>query len=403
MSSPTSGAPRTTPPGPSSTSSPRKDESTNLFPYLPPYTPPRTGLLSYLPSSLVPYAELMRLHRPAGYYAFYFPHLFGTLYASAILPSLSAQSLSSGPTILTPSSQSLIPLLLRANLFFLPGCLLLRGASCSWNDTVDIPYDRRVARCRHRPLARGALSANAAHAFTIAQSLLGIGLTLIPLNSAVRLPASLLGVTMAIYPFCKRVTHYPQIVLGFSLALGQFVGAAATGLDPVSLISRAWQNGGIGLGGWGLSGDRGREGQIGTAMIYFYGANVLNTIIYDAVYAHQDLADDVKAGVKSVAVAWREKTQPVIMGLAAAEIGLLTAAGYFSGFGSGYFGFAVGGTAAVLGTMVTDVRLDVPESCAKWFGYLLWGTGATISIGLGWEAFGSLGWRDVVDGTKAVW
>ena len=127
----------------------RANSEVSRFLNLPPCHPPDAGFISYLPLSVVPYAELMRLHKPAGYYAFYFPHLFGTLYASAILSPMLELSL-----------------LLRRNLLFMIGSLLLWGAACSWNDTLDADYDRQVARCRHRPVARGAVSPLAANLFT---------------------------------------------------------------------------------------------------------------------------------------------------------------------------------------------------------------------------------------------
>ena len=84
------------------------------FPDRPSYKPPAGRLLSLLPTSMVPYTELMRLHGPAGYYAFYFPHLFGTLYASVLISPVPA-----------PSQ------LFRANILFIIGSLFLRGAACS--------------------------------------------------------------------------------------------------------------------------------------------------------------------------------------------------------------------------------------------------------------------------------
>ena len=220
----------------------RADSEINRFPNLPPYQPPDAGFVSYLPLAVVPYAELMRLHKPAGYYAFYFPHLFGTLYASAILSPMPELSL-----------------LLRRNLLFMIGSLLLRGAACSWNDTLDADYDRQVARCRHRPVARGAVSPLAAHLFTLAQSAVGVAI-LSQLPRTCRVPAILLTTTMAFYPLCKRVTHYPQVVLGCSLALGQLVGAAGLGLD----IQQQSPYTTAGMG-------------------FLYLSNVINAVIYDAV------------------------------------------------------------------------------------------------------------------------
>ena len=317
------------------------------FSHLPHYQPPTTGFVSWLPLSLVPYAELMRLHRPAGYYAFYFPHLFGTLYAANILDPI-------------PSPMQL----LRVNILFATGSLLLRGAACTWNDTLDAPYDRLVARCRHRPVARNSISPTTANIFTLAQSLVGAAI-LYQLPSTCWLPAIPLVITLGLYPLAKRVTNYPQVMLGFSLALGQLVGAAGMGLD---LLVEA-------------------RGEViaGTSCLYL--SNVVNAIIYDAVYAHQDLKDDVKAGVKSVAVAWRERTKPVILFLSAVEVGLIGATGYQLGLGIAYFTYAVVGTASVLGFMIWSVRLDVSSDCGRWFKWTIWLTGGTLSSGLLAEYF----------------
>ena len=324
-----------------STSQSRADFEVNRFPSLCPYHPPDTGFVSYLPSSMVPYAELMRLHKPAGYYAFYFPHLFGTLYASSVLSPMPELSL-----------------LLQRNLLFISGSLLLRGAACSWNDTLDVDYDRQVARCRHRPVARGAVSPLAAHLFTLAQSAVSIAI-LNQLPRTCRMPAILLTTTMALYPFCKRVTNYPQVVLGFSLGLGQLVGAAGMGLDI-----------------------RQQKPHTIAGMGCLYLSNVLNTVIYDAVYAHQDLEDDLRAGVKSVAVAWRDHTKFVLCLISIVEIGLLGAAGYLFGMGFFYHAVAVAGTAGVLGTMIRKVNLHSSDSCWNWFKWTIWLTGATLSMGL---------------------
>lgn len=164
--------------------------ATNQSPRLPPYSPP-LGLVSRFPRSCIPYAELMRLHKPAGYYAFYVPHVIGTLWAPTV------------GSVPQPTSQ-----LLRSNLIFLVGCLFLRGAACCWNDTLDAPYDRVVARCRHRPVARGAISPRQAHAFTFVQSAVCLCL-LYAFPRTCLVPALMLVITMALYPFTKglRTIH----------------------------------------------------------------------------------------------------------------------------------------------------------------------------------------------------
>lgn len=112
-------------------------QPTNLFPNLPPYRPPQHGLLSHLPSSWVPYGELMRLSRPIGIVIIYCPYLFGTVFAAAV--SSSSPSLAS---------------LLKPALILLIATVLLRGGAVAFNDLADRDLDGKIARTRHRPLAR---------------------------------------------------------------------------------------------------------------------------------------------------------------------------------------------------------------------------------------------------------
>ena len=169
-----------------------------------------------------------------------------------------------------------LSLLLQRKLLFMIGSLLLRGAACSWNDTLDADYDRQVARCRHRPVARGAVSPLAAHLLTLAQSAVGVAI-LSQLPRTYRVPAILLTTTTAFYPLRRRVTHYPQVVLGCSLALGHIVGAAGMGLDIQH--QNPYTTAGMG---------------------FLYLSNVLDAVIYGAVYAHQDLKDDLKPESKAL-------------------------------------------------------------------------------------------------------
>ena len=306
------------------------------------YQLPKTGFLSFLPEKVVPYAELMRLDRPAGYFTFYFPHLYGTLYA--------ALRLSSPPSLAQ---------LIRLNLLFVVGSVFLRGAACTWNDIIDAPYDREVARCRHRAIARGAVTPIAGFAFTLFQTILGLALLarLPPLCGLYAFPLALL---MAIYPFAKRFTDYPQIVLGFSLALGQQVGAAAVGIDPLA----------------------DRNPRAFYAMVSLYTSNVLCAIIVDAVYSHQDLQDDMKLGLKSIATGWQDLTKPLLWLLALSQVLVLAAVGVLLDLGWRYLSPTVMGTAFVLGTMIWEVKLDEPASCGWWFRNSIYLTGLTQASGL---------------------
>lgn len=318
------------------------DPPSNALPDLALYKAPSGILMSSLPISLVPYAELMRLHKPVGYPAFYIPHLLGTLFASVLIDPI-------------PSPLQL----LRTNSLLIVGSCFLRGASCTWNDILDAPFDRLVARCRYRPIARGAVPPFTATIFTFGQSAFG-AMFLYQLPPACLPPAAALVVTMGLYPLAKRVTNYPQVLLGISFAMGQLVGAASMGMDPLQLTQR----------------------EVIAALGCLYASNVVNPIIYDAVYAHQDLKDDLKVGVKSVAVAWQDYTKPVLCLLSTIEVILLGAAGYLIRMGPLYFSIAVFGTAAVLCTMIWKVNLEIPNSCWLWFERTILLTGATISGGL---------------------
>ena len=334
------------------------------FAYFPPYQPPTAGLVSLLPAWAVPYAELARLHKPAGYYAFLFPHLFGTLLAAATVTSPSGDPPSVSAVLCTAA-------------LHLASCLFLRGAACSYNDALDGPYDRRVERCRHRPVARGAVSPLAAHGFAAALAILWVALL-----AAVEVPRATwdavvqLALTMAVYPFCKRVTNFPQVVLGFSLALGQNVGfASMNGVEPTTMAGL--------VGGGGSVGSSGRMMKVGRGALYL--SNVLNAMVYDTVYAHQDLRDDLKAHVMSMAIACLGWTKEWLSLLSAIEVGLLSVTGWAVGFQGLYWPLAVGGTATVLAYMLREWKVEESADCWKWFCWTIWLTGGTLCAGLAGE------------------
>ncbi|GAB1199705.1 hypothetical protein APSETT444_009062 [Aspergillus pseudonomiae] len=285
-----------------------QDKHINFFPNLPPYSDPKTGLLSKLPSSWIPYAQLMRIDRPGGLYAFYFPYLIGIMYAACILP-----------TTVEP-----LTLLMMAAVL-LPLNILLRGAACTWNDTLDQEFDRRVERCRHRPVARGAVSTRQAHIFTCAQLAAGYPI-------------------LRFFPVACTWHMLIMVVLFFIYAYMKRVHTAST--------------------------------------FALYAANVLWTITYDTIYAHQDIADDEKAGVKGMAVRFRDSTKLLASILATMQVALLALSGLRAGFGPTYFVGTVGGVAAAMGYYIYDVDLKNPQSCGTWFGAQFWIVGAGFMAGL---------------------
>lgn len=192
--------------------------------------------------------HLTRLHRPIGIFLLLWPTLWALWVAADGWPA---------PRVLV---------------IFLLGTVLMRMAGCAINDFADRNVDGQVARTRDRPLATGALSGKEALLVFGVLTTLAFGLVLFtnPLTIALSFGGVALAAT---YPFMKRYTHLPQLVLGaaFSWAI-PMAFAAQTGSVP----ALAW---------------------------LLFVATVLLTVAYDTMYAMVDRADDLKAGVKSIAIA----------------------------------------------------------------------------------------------------
>ncbi|KAL6715994.1 hypothetical protein ACLMJK_006956 [Lecanora helva] len=295
------------------------------------YKRPQTGWLYYLPTSWIPYVQLMRLDRPHGLWYFFLPHLFGATQA--------AIHLRTPPTALLTTS-----------LIVFIGTIIMRGATCTWNDTVDAPFDRQVVRTRDRPVARGAVSPFAANIFTAVQTILSLAI-LLNLPSICRMYALPPIIGWILYPLAKRVTYYPQVVLGFPMAWGVFMGSAAMGSDPLQLF-RAEAHG---------------QNQPTMFVGAFYAANVLWTLFYEIIYSHQDASEDTKAGVKNIVLLYQGHTKPLLMKLAMAQVFFLVLAGYLGQAGFMYWICTVLGTTVTSAIILMKVRLDVPEDCAWWF------------------------------------
>lgn len=305
----------------------------------PPYSPPQTGILSYLPAAWVPYAELVRLDKPTGTYYLFLPCLFSTLLAA--------------PLAAPPAPPAAV---LGTSLLFLAGALVMRGAGCTVNDLWDRRLDPHVARTRLRPIARGAVTPFRALVFTGAQLLAGLAVLLqLPPECFFYAAPSLLFV--ASYPLAKRVTYYPQFVLGLTFSWGAMLGFPALGVDLLSNSSAL------------------------AAAACLYGSNVAWTVLYDFIYAHMDIRDDVKAGIKSIALA-HDQSKRLLVGLAAVQVGFLAAAGVAAGAGPAFFVGSCGGAALTLGYMIKKVNLQSVKDCWWWFVNGCWLTGGAISAGL---------------------
>ena len=293
------------------------------------------GWVDYLPSSVVPYIQLCRLSPPAAFFIIFFPHFFGVVHAASV-------------------QKSSIEEVVRVSLILLGGSFFCNNASHAWNDLVDAPLDKLVARTCTRPIPRGAITPRAAFIFTCVQALAAASFLLF-LPSSISLAAvpNIIGTTY--YPFAKRHTHFPQVVLGFCLTWGIMIGSAAMG------VSEPWTD---------------------KSTLSLFLASILWVIIFDTVYAHQDLEDDLRVGVKSTAVLLHNYARTFLVVLYLGMSACLFACGYYAGMGMAFFSITVGGCFLSVGAMVIFVDLKDPASCWSWFSQGFWMTGVAISGGL---------------------
>lgn len=287
--------------------------------------PRGSTILSYLPSSWVPYAQLIRLDKPIGFAIVYLPYLIGIIYAASIAPHV------------LPVSE----LLDRARIF-LTGSILLRSAGCTWDDIVDQDLDRKVERSRGRPIPRGAISTTNAFLFTLALSAMGVyNLRLLPIECS--FDAAVIVALSLIYPYLKRFTNYPQVVLGLTIAFAIIMATHSLGVDPWAYPTH--------ISTWSL-----------------YLSIVLLMMLYDIIYARQDTTDDVRAGVKGMAVRFRHSIRLLASLMALAITIFLGIVGIGSSMGLVYYIPAVGGTGCSLCAMVLLMDLNNPNSYHRYVG-----------------------------------
>jgi len=267
------------------------------------------------PAWLRPYLRLARLDRPIGSWLLLLP-----CWWSSALAAVAAHARA-------PSLTHLV-------LFFI-GAFAMRGAGCTWNDIVDRDLDASVERTRSRPIPSGQVSIIQAALFLVLQALIGLAV-LITFNGF----AILLGIVslaiVAVYPFMKRITYWPQIVLGLAFSWGALMGWAAA------------------------------FGNLAAPALLLYAGSISWVIGYDTIYAHQDREDDALIGIKSTALLFGPRTKPMLVLFYAVAVILIGAAGYLANAG---WPFALGlaAFAAHLGWQV--VRLDTadPDNCLAVF------------------------------------
>ncbi len=234
--------------------------------------PPGNWVDRFAPAVTRPYLRLSRADRPIGTWLLLIPCLWGIALAAL------ETGFKQWDLWLAVSCAA--------------GAFLMRGAGCTWNDISDRKIDAQVARTRSRPLPSGQVSVRGAVVWMVAQALIA-SLILFSYNGlAITLGIMSLAL-VAIYPFAKRFTWWPQVFLGLAFNWGALLAYAA------------------------------HAGQVSWAAVLMYAAGIAWTLYYDTIYAHQDREDDALIGVKSTARLFGQNTRPWLWGFITATVILM--------------------------------------------------------------------------------
>jgi 4-hydroxybenzoate polyprenyltransferase len=257
-----------------------------------------------------PYLRLARLDRPIGSWLLLIPCWWST--------GLAAVAAHAGVN------------LWHVLLFFI-GSFAMRGAGCTWNDIVDRDLDALVERTRSRPIPSGQVTVKAAAAFLVAQALIGLAV-LMQFNPFTRYVGLASLAIVAIYPFMKRITYWPQIVLGLAFSWGALMGWPAMfgRLDPPAFL--------------------------------LYAGAICWVIGYDTIYAHQDREDDALIGVHSTALLFREHTKPMLVVFYALATALIALAGWMAGGGVVFLAGVIA-FGAHLAWQIRSLRIEDAGNC----------------------------------------
>lgn len=271
-----------------------------------------------------PYLRLSRADRPIGTWLLLLPCWWGVILAAAA----------------DPMGLHLFDLWIVIGCAF--GAFLMRGAGCTWNDITDRDFDGAVARTRSRPIPSGQVTVKQSLGWLVVQCLIAFAILL-----SFNLNAILLGilalVPVAIYPFAKRFTWWPQVFLGLAFNWGALL---------------AWTA---------------HSGSLQWPAVLLYLSGISWTLFYDTIYAHQDKDDDALIGVKSTARLFGENSKPWLQGFMVGAV-MLAAMACIAGLGTqenplillialaGCMGF--GGHMA---WQMSQLDIDDPDTCLKLF------------------------------------
>jgi 4-hydroxybenzoate polyprenyltransferase len=231
----------------------------------------RRSVVDHLPPSFRPYARMSRLDRPIGWWLLLLPCWWSEALAARIAGEV--------PDLLTLT-------------LFLIGAILMRGAGSTWNDITDRDLDAKVARTRARPLPSGQMTTRQAFIWLVAQGLGGL-VVLVQFNRFAILLGLLSLLPVIVYPFMKRITNHPQLVLGLAFAWGALMGFAS------------------------------HLGALPVAGYLLYAGAICWVVGYDTIYALQDIEDDAIVGIGSTARAYGAHVRAFIAVMFILTVGLI--------------------------------------------------------------------------------
>jgi len=280
------------------------------------------------------YLQLIRFDRPIGTLLLLWPTLWGLWLAADGVPPV------------------------KLLLIFSVGTLLMRSAGCAVNDLADRNLDGSVSRTRERPLVTGAVSPQ--EAITLCAGLGLVAFVLVLFTNTLTILLSFAGAALAAcYPFMKRHTHLPQLVLGaaFSWSIPMAFAAVGNSLPP--------------------------------SLWLVFIANLLWTVAYDTEYAMVDRKDDLKVGIKSTAILFGELDRHMIGALQALTLTALVLVGQRFELGLAYFASLM----VVAGLFVYQqklIRARDPADCFRAFLNNNW-VGAAVFLGLALDSWSRSG------------
>jgi 4-hydroxybenzoate polyprenyltransferase len=262
----------------------------------------------WLPEAVRPYARLARLERPIGWWLLLLPGWW----------SIALATIKQGGGLPDPRLLAL----------FFVGAVLMRGAGCTFNDLVDRDVDAEVARTSGRPLPSGQVSPSGAVLFMLALGLAAL-LVLVQFNTFAIVLGLASAAPIAVYPFMKRITYWPQLFLGIAFNWGALLGWAAV------------------------------TGSLASAPILLYAGGIAWTLAYDTIYAHQDKDDDLLIGLKSTALKFGAATPRWLLLFFALALLLIWFAGLLAGAG---WVFTIGIVAAGFHAIWQLRQLDIADA-----------------------------------------